>query len=102
MRSLKRLWFLALFLSSLSITLILAAEPPFDLRDWTPRPATGPAEPWEKATDKDWIDPRLRLMDTGTFFDATFDYPGLLGKARVFRGTAIKLTPDEVTAITQG
>src|SRR5690242_1429257 len=46
-----------------------------ELADWTPRPATGKAEPWEKATDKDWVDGRFRAMDTGPFLNATFRYP---------------------------
>src|SRR5262249_6015340 len=82
-----------LILPLLGVSLIPAADPPFDLRDWTPRPPTGKAEPWEMATDKDWIDSRLRVMDTGPFFDATLEFSGLLGKTRAFRGTAINLTP---------
>ncbi len=61
------------------------------LADWTPRPATGKAEPWEKATDKDWIDPRFRSMNTGPFLDCTMRYP--LGKtqAMVYKATVVKL-----------
>jgi len=66
------------------------ADPP-DLADWTPRPATGKAEPWEKATDKDWIDPRFRTMQTGPFLNCTLDYPAGRGKERVYKATAIKL-----------
>ncbi len=94
MRSLATSLSLSLLLPLLAACLTPAGEPPFDLRDWTPRPATGKAEPWEKATDKDWIDPRLRSMDTGLFFDATFDVPSSAGKQKVYRGTAIKLTAD--------
>ncbi len=94
MRSPHVSWFVVLVLPLLGTSLVLALDPPFDLMDWTPRPATGKAEPWEKATDKDWLDPRLRSMDTGPFFDATFDYWGPAGKTKVYRGTAIKLTPD--------
>ncbi len=66
-------------------------EVPPELADWTPRPATGPVEPWEKATDKDWVDGRFRKTDTGPFLNATFRYP--LGQDRpwVYKGTAIKL-----------
>ncbi len=58
---------------------------------WTPPPPTGPAADWEKMTDKDWIDPRLRAMDTGPTFNATFDYPTWQGKAKVYKGTAIRI-----------
>lgn len=59
--------------------------------DWTPRPATGKAEPWEKFTDKDWIDDRLRKMDTGPFYNGTFEYSWAGKKHLVPKGTAISL-----------
>ncbi len=65
--------------------------PPVNLADWTPRPATGKAEPWEKAADPDWDDARFRLTDTGPFFNATMDYPRGTGKERVYKATAIRL-----------
>ncbi len=58
---------------------------------WTPRPAEGDAPPWEKATDKDWIDGRFQKMDTGPFLNATFSYQAPGGKQTVFKGTAIKV-----------
>jgi hypothetical protein len=58
---------------------------------WTPPPPTGPAADWEKATDKDWVDGRLRQMDTGPTWNATFDYPTWQGKAKVYKGTAIRI-----------
>ena len=58
---------------------------------WTPLPPTGPAADWEKMTDKDWIDPRLRVMDTGPTWNATFAYPTWQGKAKVYKGTAIRI-----------
>lgn len=62
------------------------------LADWTPRPAdNSKAAPWQKAGDKDWIDPRFRAMDTGPFFDCTMDYPFEAGRERVYKATAIKL-----------
>jgi len=64
---------------------------PPDLADWTPRPATGKAEPWEKATDKEWTDPRFREMNTGPFLNATFQYPLGQTKEIVYKGTAVKL-----------
>jgi hypothetical protein len=51
-------------------------EVPPDLADWTPRPAAGKAEPWERATDKDWVDGRFKQMDTGPFDNATFRLSG--------------------------
>ena len=68
-----------------------AAVTPAVNPDWTPRPATGKAEPWETFTDKDWVDDRLRRMDTGPFFDATFEYEVDGKKQIVNKGTAIKL-----------
>jgi hypothetical protein len=61
------------------------------LADWTPRPATGKAEPWEMATDADWKDGRFRQMDTGPFLNCTMDYPRDKGKERVFKATVVKL-----------
>jgi hypothetical protein len=64
----------------------IAADPA-----WTPRPALGNVPAWEKETDKDWVDHRLREMDTGNFFNATFSYPSWQGKMMAYRGTAIPL-----------
>jgi hypothetical protein len=61
------------------------------LADWTPRPATGKAEPWEKATDKDWIDPRFQSMNTGPFLDCTMRYPLEKNQAMVYKATVVKL-----------
>jgi type 1 glutamine amidotransferase len=59
---------------------------------WTPRPAEGAAEPWERATDKDWIDARFQQMDTGPYLNATFEYPGPGSrKVKSFKGTAIRV-----------
>ncbi len=69
--------------------------PPVDIADWTPRPASGKAEPWEKMKDPDWNEVRFRSMNTGPFFDATFQYP-IHGKpATVHKGTAVRL-PGQV------
>jgi len=61
------------------------------LADWTPRPASGKAEPWEKATDKDWVDARFRTMNTGPALNCTMRYP--LGKEQstVYKATVVKL-----------
>jgi hypothetical protein len=63
------------------------------LADWTPRPALGHHEPWEKMTDKDWIDTRLRQMDTGPVFDCTMRYPHAKKTETVYKATAVKLGP---------
>ena len=60
------------------------------LEDWTPRPATGKAEPWEKAGDPEWVDARFRQMQTGPFLDATIDVVNEKDKIRSFKGTAVK------------
>jgi type 1 glutamine amidotransferase len=63
---------------------------------WTPPPQEGDAAPWEKETDKDWVDNRFRQMDTGPFLGATVDYP-VDGSGprkqteRCYRATAIKV-----------
>ena len=61
------------------------------LADWTPRPATGKAEPWERATDTDWVDPRFRVMNTGPALNCTMEFPLGKGKQRVHKATAVKL-----------
>jgi hypothetical protein len=57
---------------------------------WTPPPATT-GEPWERETDVDWVDARLRKMDTGPTFNGTMAY--LRGKERVlvYKATAIRI-----------
>jgi type 1 glutamine amidotransferase len=59
--------------------------------NWTPPTPIGAKEPWEVATDKDWIDGRFRKMDTGPFLNATIDYEGPKGKVRSYKATAIKV-----------
>ncbi len=71
--------------------LLPGADP--SLADWTPRPALGHFEPWERATDKDWIDTRFRLMDTGPFFNCTMRYPHGKGQETVYKATVVKLGP---------
>lgn len=61
------------------------------LADWTPRPATGIAEPWEMAIEKNWVDSRFRTMDNGPFLNCTMDYPVGTGKERVCKATVVKL-----------
>ena len=61
------------------------------LADWTPRPALGKAEPWERKKDPDWDDGRFRLMDSGQTFDATFRYSNQGRQEFVYKGLAIRL-----------
>jgi len=61
------------------------------LADWTPRPAQGKAEPWEKMTDKDWIDPRFREMNTGPALNCTLRYPVGKGTEVAYKAIVIKL-----------
>src|SRR5262249_14349547 len=59
---------------------------------WTPPPRTAAtAADWEKMTDVDWTDARLRVMDTGPTWNATFDHPTWQGAAKVYKGTAIRI-----------
>lgn len=59
--------------------------------NWTPPTPTGAAEPWEKETDKDWVDARFSKTDTGPYLNATIDYEGPKGKVRSYKATAIKV-----------
>jgi hypothetical protein len=57
---------------------------------WTPPPrSTG--EAWERATDADWIDARLRKMDTGVTFNATMTYSHQGKRVLVYKATAIRI-----------
>jgi hypothetical protein len=69
--------------------LLPGADP--SLADWTPRPALGHFEPWEKATDKDWIDGRFRAMDTGPVLNCTMRYPFGKGNETVYKAAVVKL-----------
>ncbi len=59
--------------------------------DWTPRPGPDWALPWEKETDKDWVDGRFRDMDTGPYLNATMRYPFRDQQAYSYRATAIRI-----------
>jgi hypothetical protein len=77
----------------------------FDIMDWTPRPALGQAEPWEKKKDPEWDDARLRQMNTGPAFNGTIGFeavkpiPGTPKAETVrtilaYKGMAVKLGED--------
>ncbi len=57
---------------------------------WTPPPRTL-GEAWERATDADWIDDRLRKMDTGPTFNATMSYNHQGKRLLAYRATAIRI-----------
>jgi hypothetical protein len=58
---------------------------------WTPRPASGTFPDWEKAAEKSWVDGRIREMNTGPSYNATFQYPSWQGNEFVYKGTALRL-----------
>ncbi len=83
---------LSIFVLVASGTAVIAQQQkPFDLLDWTPRPAVGKGEPWERMKDPDWDDDRFRKTDTGPTQNATFGYPLGNVSQRVYKGTAVKL-----------
>jgi hypothetical protein len=74
--------------------------PKFDIMDWTPRPAVGKGEPWERMADPQWDDARFLKSDTGPAFNATFGLTtdvilnGRVAKQMsylAYKGTAVKL-----------
>ncbi len=77
----------------LSLAVFALAQPPAKINDgdWTPRPAQGPSEPWERHTDRDWVDKRFQQMDTGPFLNCSLEYAYGLEGVRVMRATAIKV-----------
>lgn len=69
----------------------LYEKPPDVSPDWTPRWPEGKSEPWERYTDKDWMDSRFQQMDTGPFLNATFEFQHQGRKQLCYKGTAIRL-----------
>src|SRR5947199_30829 len=69
--------------------LLPGADP--SLADWTPRPALGHFEPWEKATDKDWIDARFRDTQTGPVLNCTMRYPLGKNNETVYKAAVVRL-----------
>ncbi len=57
---------------------------------WTPPPSTL-GEAWERMTDVDWVDGRLRLMDTGPTFNGTMAYKHGDKRVEVYKATAIRI-----------
>jgi hypothetical protein len=99
---------LSLLLLVFTLPLFAQQTPPvsapvksFDIEDWTPRPAMGQAEPWEKKKDPEWDDARFRQMNTGPAFNGTIGRREHMvlrnGKQEreveiaAYKGTAVKL-----------
>ncbi|HEX3149922.1 MAG TPA: ThuA domain-containing protein, partial [Gemmataceae bacterium] len=59
--------------------------------NWTPPTPDVTSEPWQRETDKDWVDSRFQKTDTGPYLNATIDYEGPKGKVRSYKATAIKV-----------
>ena len=64
---------------------------PIDINEWTPRPAIGKGEPYERMKDPEWDDKRFQLTDTGPVLNCSFRY--LVGKDQqmAYKATIIKL-----------
>ncbi len=69
------------------------------LADWTPRPATGIVEPWEKAIEANWIDARFREMNTGPALNCTLRYPIGKGHETSYKATVVKLGEKGESAV---
>ena len=76
---------------ALALMIALADPPKPDLDPWTPRPAVGKAEEWEKGIEANWVDNRFQKMETGPFLNATYKYDYNGHNVMVYKGTAIKL-----------
>ena len=57
---------------------------------WTPPPRIV-GEAWERATDADWVDARLRKMDTGPTFNATMSCMHAGKRVMIYKATAIRI-----------
>jgi len=57
------------------VSIGLMTPQPDDLKDWTPRPAIGKAEPWETLGDPAWDDRRFLDMQAGPIRNATVELP---------------------------
>ncbi len=77
---------------------IFAADPPkapivapIDISEWTPRPAIGKGEPYERMKDPEWDDKRFQLTDTGPVLNCSFRYPVGKDQQMAYKATVIKL-----------
>jgi hypothetical protein len=89
----------AFALSLLAASAALAQTPaqplpptPFNIDDWTPRPAAGKnSSAWERKKDPEWDDARFLSMNTGPFQNATFKFPLGTKQEYVYKGMAVKI-----------
>ena len=79
---------------------------PIDINEWTPRPAIGKGEPYERMKDPEWDDKRFQLTDTGPVLNCSFRYPVGKDQQMAYKATVIKLMasggrkpPDSVAAV---
>ena len=61
------------------------------LADWTPCPATGIAEEWEKAIEGNWVDGRFRADGHRPFLELHDALPLGKGNELVYKATVVKL-----------
>ncbi len=64
---------------------------PIDISEWTPRPAIGKGEPYERMKDPEWDDKRFQLTDTGPVLNCSFRYPVGKDQQMAYKATVIKL-----------
>ena len=64
---------------------------PIDISEWTPRPAIGKGEPYERMKDPEWDDKRFQLTDTGPVLNCSFRYPVGNDQQMAYKATVIKL-----------
>lgn len=64
---------------------------PINIDDWTPRPAIGKGEPYERMKDPEWDDKRFQLTDTGPVLNCSFRYPVGKDQHMAYKATVIKL-----------
>ena len=82
-----------------ALPILFLLTPPTDLADWTPRPAVGQAEPWEKKRDPQWDDDRFLKSDTGPFFNCTFRHAHDKGQVLAYQATAVRVGEHGEAAI---
>ncbi|MBX3401558.1 MAG: hypothetical protein KF873_22740 [Gemmataceae bacterium] len=66
---------------------------PINIDDWTPRPAIGKGEPYERMKDPEWDDKRFQLTDTGPVLNCSFRYPVGKNQFMAYKASILKLGP---------
>lgn len=64
---------------------------PINIDDWTPRPAIGKGEPYERMKDPEWDDKRFQQTDTGPVLNCSFRYPVGKDQHMAYKASVIKL-----------